>query len=113
MNMDVRPSSHRIGALTVTCYEKTRVLIINGIAVKLSPTEYRIIQPLLAAGDLVEEDDLMLAAYQEKGSMDAFYKHIGKIRAKLRATDLYLHRAISFGYVLTDSAPEAEKATTG
>lgn len=103
--MDVRfPSQHHIGALTITCYDDTRVLVVNETAVRLSSTEYRIIRSLLA-GQFVEDDDLMLAAYQEKNREDIFRKQIDRLRKKLRATNLYLHRTISVSYVLNDRPP--------
>ena len=79
-----------------------RTVLIAGIKVKLTPTEYNLLFPL-RHGIPVLYEDLANMAYnypmddQVRFMMD---KHIDRIRGKLRGTGVYIYCVLNYGYLL-------------
>jgi DNA-binding response OmpR family regulator len=86
-------------------------IVIRGMLVTLTPTEYRLLSPL-QHGKPVTYADLARQAYnctldiKMRKMMD---KHIDRIRGKLQGTGTYVYCILSYGYVLLDEIfPEEE-----
>ena len=81
-----------------------RTLMIDGSLVRFTPTEYRLVIPILEGrGTPVPFRHLTTLALEREPDRDArrlLDKHIDHIRSKLRAFGLNVHGVARFGYVL-------------
>jgi DNA-binding response OmpR family regulator len=87
--------------------DEHKALIIDHKMVKFTPTEYRLLIPLLS-GQLVSDANLIREAFNCDASplaRKSMEKHIDNIRGKLYPCGLTIHRITKFGYVLLE-APE-------
>lgn len=91
-----------IGTHYIQRNDKSRALIVDTMIISFTPTEYRLLVPLLK-GQPVQDVDLMHEAYSGQvyeGLHDNLSKHIDKIRSKLCPSGINVHRVAKYGYVL-------------
>ena len=86
-------------------------IIIRDRVVTLTPTEYRLLSPLLP-GEPVTYANLARQSYDRsldikvRKMMD---KHIDRIRGKLQMTGAYIYCVLNYGYILLNEVfPEKE-----
>ena len=95
-----------IGTHTLQRNDETRTLVVDSQVVQFTPTEYRLLLPLLQ-GQPVSDTELSQAAFSRgidtlvRESLD---KHIDNIRGKLEYLGLSVYRLRRYGYVLTISS---------
>lgn len=91
-----------IGIHHIQRSDECRILLIDHILVKFTPTEYRLLVPLLS-GKAVADTDLVWEAFACDVSPQVcknIDKHIDKIRSKLHLCGLNIHRVAKYGYLL-------------
>ena len=101
-------SSPSIGTRCIQRCDPSRVILIDDTLIQFTPTEYRLLAPLLQGGP-VADSDLAQEAYscQEVSLVrENLDKHFDKIRYKLRAAGLNVHRVAKYGYILLDSGDQ-------
>lgn len=79
-------------------------LIIKGIKITLTKTEYRLLYPLRHGSPLTYQE-LALIAYNcatDKHTRMMIDKHIDRIRSKLRNSGIYIYCVLGYGYLLLD-----------
>lgn len=81
-------------------------LIIQGVKIKLTKTEYRLLYPLRYGSPLTYGD---LARIVYNCSIDRLTrmmidKHVNRIRSKLRNSGIYIYCILGYGYMLLDDA---------
>jgi Response regulators consisting of a CheY-like receiver domain and a winged-helix DNA-binding domain len=79
-------------------------LIIQGVKIKLTKTEYRLLHPL-RHGSPLTYGELARIAYNctiDKHTRMMIDKHIDRIRTKLRNSSIYIYCILSYGYLLMD-----------
>ena len=95
-----------IGTHTLQRNDETRTLVVDNQVVQFTPTEYRLLLPLLQ-GQPLSDSELAQVAYSRgfdalvRNSLD---KHIDNIRGKLEPLGLSIYRLRRRGYVLTTSS---------
>ena len=95
-----------IGNHTLQRNDETRTLVVDNLVVQFTPTEYRLLLPLLQ-GQPVSDSELAQAAFSReldtlvRNSLD---KHIDNIRGKLERLGLSVYRLRRYGYVLCISS---------
>lgn len=90
----------RVGEHEVVCYERARVMIVDGISpIKLTPKEYSLMEQLLG-GKLVKDVNLKPRIFDDLTSEKAIQRHIDRMRDKLEPAALYIYRRSSVGYYL-------------
>lgn len=83
--------------------DETRTLIVDNQVIQFTPTEYRLLLPLLQ-GEPRSDTELVQTAFSReydtlvRASLD---KHIDKIRGKLEPVGLSVYRLRRYGYVLS------------
>lgn len=92
-----------IGIHTIQRNDETRTLIVDNSVVQFTPTEYRLLLPLVQ-GQPLSDTDLAQAAFSR--SIDSLVresldKHIDKIRGKLEPLGLSIYRLRRYGYILS------------
>jgi len=99
-----RAGRHRLGAGALEVDEAAHALVFGPRSMPLTPTEFRIIVRLAAAGGVVERDDLMAAAWPKgtfvnPNTLDAY---IARLRKKLSdlGVDIVIRTAHGVGYAL-------------
>ncbi|HZC08379.1 MAG TPA: helix-turn-helix domain-containing protein [Ktedonobacterales bacterium] len=102
---DAFGSIARRGVAQLTLHEHARCLVVEREVIKLSPTEYRLVSILVAhLGELVLYEVLTQAAFgATDGSVSraALFKHLDRIRTKLRMVGLDLPGVTNYGCILT------------
>jgi DNA-binding response OmpR family regulator len=103
-----------LGGHTIQCLDEARTLLIDHHAyIRLTPTEYKLIQALLR-GEAVRDEVLAESVLHSKaGQMDAWIRanldrHIDNIREKLRWSEvgIQIYRVNRYGYILLEDVPE-------
>src|SRR5260370_12234131 len=95
-----------IGTHTLQRNDETRTVVVDNQVVQFTPTEYRVLLPLLQ-GQPLSDTELAQAAFSRgidtliRESLD---KHIDKIRGKLELVGLSVYRLRRFGYILSSSS---------
>ena len=95
-----------IGTHTLQRNDGTRTLVVDNQVVQFTPTEYRLLLPLLQ-GQPLSDTELAQAAFSRgidslvRNSHD---KHIDNIRGKLEPLGLSIYRLRRYGYVLSISS---------
>ena len=95
-----------IGTHTLQRNDETRTLVVDNQVVQFTPTEYRLLLPLLQ-GQPLSDTELAQAAFSRgidtlvRESLD---KHIDKIRGKLEPVGLSIYRLRRYGYLLSISS---------
>jgi DNA-binding response OmpR family regulator len=77
-------------------------LIIQGVTIKLTKTEYRLLSPFRDGSPLTYEE-LACLAYNcpaDKYTRMMIDKHIDRIRSKLRHSGMYVYCILDYGYLL-------------
>jgi DNA-binding winged helix-turn-helix (wHTH) protein len=95
-------SSTPIGQHRVQRNDESRVLVVDSLLVRFTPTEYRLLIPLLE-GLPVHDNDLVSEVFSckvDSWACECLNKHIDKIRNKLRPLGLNVHRIAKYGYIL-------------
>lgn len=96
-------SCSSIGTHTLQRNNETRTLIIDNQVVHFTPTEYRLLLPLLQ-GLPLSDIELAQAAFSrdiDKFVRESLDKHIDKIRGKIESLGLSIYRLRRYGFVLT------------
>lgn len=115
----VERMSFTLGQHVIDRYDANRTLLIDRNLIQFTPTEYRLVVPLLN-GQAITDRELawyaLQAAYphmgpERKAELDKWVKgnlekHIDKIRGKLQAVSLDVHRIVRVGYILGESLDE-------
>jgi len=95
-----------IGAHTLQRNDETRTLVVDNQVVQFTPTEYRLLIPLLQ-GQPLSDTELAQAAFSRgfdtlvRKSLD---KHIDNIRGKIELLGLSIYRLRRYGDVLSISS---------
>jgi DNA-binding response OmpR family regulator len=77
-------------------------LIIQGVKIKLTKTEYRLLYPL-RHGSPLTYDELAYIVYRcstDKHTRMMIDKHIDRMRSKLRNSGIYIYCILGYGYLL-------------
>lgn len=89
---------------TISRCDSLRTLLIDGDLVRFTPTEYRLLIPILQAhGTPVPFRQLTCAVLEREPDRDSrrlLDKHIDHIRSKIRVYGFNVHCVARFGYVL-------------
>ncbi len=95
-----------IGTHTLQRNDETRTVIVDNQVIQLTPTEYRLLLPLLQGQPLSDTDLAQAAFSREIDSLvrESLEKHIDKIRGKLQALGISIYRLRRYGYVLSVSS---------
>ncbi len=91
-----------IGTHHIYRNDETRILIVDSLMIKFTPTEYRLLLSLLS-GRVVTDSHLARECFScelDQGVQKNLDKHIDKIRGKLQLAGLGVHRVSKYGYVL-------------
>lgn len=81
-------------------------LIIHGVKIRLTKTEYRLLYPLRHSSPLTY-DELAHIVYNcsiDKHTRMMIDKHIDRIRSKLRNSGIYIYCILGYGYLLLDDS---------
>ncbi|GEM_PF-2026612 len=92
-----------VGTHTLRRNDETRTLIVDNQIVQFTPTEYRLLLPLLQ-GRPLSDNELAQAAFSleiDTLVRESLDKHIDKIRGKLEPLGLSVYRLRRHGYVLS------------
>ncbi len=97
-----------IGSHCLQRSDASRILVIDSFLVKFTPTQYRLLMPLLS-GNVVSDEDLLREALLGSGDIAAdgynLDRHISKMRSRLQPSGLTIYRVTQYGYILlADSA---------
>ena len=98
-----------IGRHHIQKSDQCRTLIVDDAMVKFTPTEYRLLVPLLC-GHAMTDRDLAQAGFAcdvNPQIHKSIEKHIDKIRGKLRLFELNIHRVAKYGYILLETETQA------
>jgi DNA-binding response OmpR family regulator len=95
-----------IGGHAIQRNDESRTLIVDNQIVQFTPTECRLLLPLLQ-GQPLSDTELAQAAFSR--GMDSLVresldKHIDKIRGKLEPVGLSVYRLRRYGYILSISS---------
>ena len=94
--------SPAIGNHSIQRCDPRRTVVIDSTIVSFSPTEYKLLLPLLS-GQSIKDEDLINEAFGlsvEQWNRDNLSKYIDKLRSKLRPAGLNVLRLTKYGYVL-------------
>jgi hypothetical protein len=120
----VVPSMHTpIRSIVVACYfSNARIediewdapqhsLIIQGVTIKLTKTEYRLLYPLRHGLPLTYEElaRIVYNCATDKHTRMMIDKHIDRIRGKLRDSGIYVYCILGYGYLLFNDNSEKEE----
>ncbi len=97
--------SPAIGNHSIQRCDSRRTVVIDSTMVAFSPTEYKLLLPLLS-GQSIKDDDLINEAFGlsiEQWNRNNLSKYIDKLRCKLRSAGLDVLRLMKYGYVLHSS----------
>jgi DNA-binding response OmpR family regulator len=86
-------------------------LIIQGVKIKLTKTEYRLLYPLRHGSPLTYEE-LAYTVYNcatDKHTRMMIDKHIDRIRSKLRNSGIYIYCILGYGYLLLSDESRKEE----
>lgn len=91
-----------IGAHRIQRNDESRILVVDSLIIKFTPTEYRLLLPLLnervvADAVLAREAFFCELDRHVQKNLD---KHIDRIRHKLRLVGFGVHRISKYGYIL-------------
>ena len=92
-----------IGTHTLQRNNATRTLVVDNQVVQFTPTEYRLLLPLLQ-GKPLSDTELAQAAFSrgiDRLVRESLDKHMDKIRGKLEPLGLSVYRLRRYGYVLS------------
>ena len=95
-----------IGTHTLQRNDETRTVVVDNQVVQFTPTEYRLLLPLLQ-GQPLSDTELAQAAFSREIDTlirESLDKHIDKIRGKLELVGLSVYRLRRFGYILSSSS---------
>ena len=99
-------SCSSIGTHCIQRNDECRIVVIDGIVIKFTPTQYRLLV-LLLEGRPVADAQLLRATLtcgEDSPISRVLEKHIEKIRSKLRLYGLTIHRIAKYGYLLLADA---------
>ncbi len=91
--------------------DENRVVVIDHQRIiRFSPTQYRLLQPLLKSGSVPVADEVLVrAAFSselDEAMRENLDKHFDHIRNKLRPHGLSVRRVVNYGYVLLDASKD-------
>ena len=101
-----------IGSHCIHRCDENRSLLVDTSLIRFTPTEYRLLVPLLE-GRPISDNDLAQYAFCSKiehfvrGNLD---KHMDKIRFKIRPVGLDVYRVTKYGYILLDDVQTSGQA---
>lgn len=95
-----------IGGHTLQRNDETRTLVVDNQVVHFTPTEYRLLLPLLQGQPFSDAELAQAAFFRGIDSLvrESLDKHIDKIRGKLEPLGLSVYRLRRYGYVLSISS---------
>ncbi len=101
-------SCSSIGTHCIQRNDECRIVVIDGIVIKFTPTQYRLLV-LLLEGQPVADAQLLRATLTGNinspiSNYKVLEKHIEKIRSKLCLHGLTIHRIAKYGYLLLADA---------
>jgi DNA-binding winged helix-turn-helix (wHTH) protein len=95
-----------IGTYLVTRLDSIRALLVDNKELKFTPTEYRLLLPLLTCNP-VSDKELMTFLFTSRieddlWAREALDRHFDNVRRKFRQTHLKMsiYRVAAFGYIL-------------
>jgi len=91
-----------IGTHHIHRNDECRILVVDSMMIRFTPTEYRLLLSLLS-GRVVTDSNLAreaLSCELDQSVQKNLDKHIDKIRGKLQLVGLGVHRVSKYGYVL-------------
>jgi DNA-binding response OmpR family regulator len=91
-----------IGTHRIQRNDENRILVVDSLMIKFTPTEYRLLLSLLS-GQVVADSNLAreaLACKLNRSVQKNLDKHIDKMRSKLQLAGLGVYRISKYGYVL-------------
>jgi DNA-binding response OmpR family regulator len=91
-----------IGTHRIQRNDENRILVVDSLMIKFTPTEYRLLLSLLS-GQVVADSNLAreaLACKLNRSVQKNLDKHIDKMRSKLQLAGLGVYRVSKYGYVL-------------
>ena len=99
-------SCSSIGTHCIQQNDKCRIVLIDSIVIKFTPTEYRLLVPLLEGWAVADAEFIQTVLTCDTNSQiyKALEKHIENIRSKLRLHGLNIHRVAKYGYLLLADA---------
>lgn len=113
MSAAIGDDVYALGEHSLQLLPDARVFIVDSRYIRLSPTEFRIIQQL-HHGRPVSDRELAVTLFQTEHDFwvrDTLDKHVDNIRRKLKKERLpvQIHRLLSYGYILL---PHEQKAAS-
>lgn len=107
--------SSLIGNHTISLRKNSNLLLMitDGNIIKLTPTEYTLVECLLD-GKVIQDEFLVFTLFGireklDKAMLTNLVKHINNTRSKLRPFSLNLYRVNRYGYVLSEIPPKIPK----
>lgn len=91
--------------------ESLHSLIVNGVKVSLTKTQYKLFYPL-QHGWPVTYNELANIVYSYDADLQVrmmIDKHIDRIRDKLRGTGIYIYCVLGYGYLLLNDKPAVRR----
>lgn len=97
-------SSSLVDTHHLRLHHEHRLLFVETHVIKLTPTEYTIVQCLLDER-VVSDDTLAAKALNNQGDItratrDTLEKHITNLRSKIYPSGLIIYRVHNYGYIL-------------
>ncbi|HEY4384625.1 MAG TPA: winged helix-turn-helix domain-containing protein [Ktedonobacteraceae bacterium] len=86
-------------------------LSIQGVKIKLTKTEYRLLYPLRHGSPLTYEElaRIVYNCATDRHTRMMIDKHIDRIRNKLRDTGIYIYCILGYGYLLFNDNSQTEE----
>ncbi len=91
-----------IGTHRIQRNDENRILVVDSLMIKFTPTEYRLLLSLLS-GQVVADSNLVreaLVCKLDRSVRKNLDKHIDKMRSKMQLAGLGVYRVSKYGYVL-------------
>jgi DNA-binding response OmpR family regulator len=84
---------------------------IQGVRIKLTKTEYRLLYPLRNGSPLTYEElaRIVYNCTTDRHTRMMIDKHIDRIRSKLRYSGIYIYCILGYGYLLFNRDPAQSK----
>lgn len=91
-----------IGPHPILRNDASRTLIVNNLVAQFTPTEYRLLLPLLQAPPLSDTILAQIAFSREIDSLvrESLDKHMDKIRGKLQPLGRSVYKLRGYGYII-------------
>lgn len=86
-------------------------LSVQGVKIKLTKTEYRLLYPLRHGSPLTYEElaRIVYNCATDRHTRMMIDKHIDRIRSKLRDSGIYIYCILGYGYLLFNDNSQAEQ----